>query len=130
MLHDLADEAHRHVRVGQVARDLVQLAEPSQLVRGRLVPVVRREAERIPVAEQALGDGPADALVRSGERATRTPGLSPISGARIPPLRRRVLERGRRVAVLAPRRSISSDAAAPERGNSSPSRSQSAAARA
>ena len=38
VLRDLADEADRHVRVGQVARDLVQLAEPSQLLRGLLVP--------------------------------------------------------------------------------------------
>ena len=107
------------------------LAERAQLVRRLLVGLARREAERETVAEQALGDRAADAFVRAGdecdshtkrvpaqrrENPRRLGGVSSSAGAGWPFSRRR--------------RSISSDAAAPEGGNSSPSRSQSAAARA
>ena len=67
MLGDLAHVAHRHLRVGEVAPDLVQLAQRTQLRRGFLVALVGREAEREAVAEQPLGDGSADALVRAGD---------------------------------------------------------------
>ena len=109
----------------------MELAQRAKLRRGRFVLLVRREAERVTVAEQPLGDRSADALVRAGDESDSHTPLVPVQPRENPRRRGGVSSSaGAGWPFSRRRRSISSDAAAPEGGNSSPSRSQSAAARA